>query len=122
MLDQATIAGLAFCVHTASSGLDVFSIVQSLGLTVVLTDDLPAGVRGILMGRVIYARRSKGWGDVLLAILHECAHRILAQTSHTHADVWALTLQLCRPRGLPDFRLAGVNDCDQVPGWVLSLG
>ena len=64
--------------------------------------ELPQGQDGMLTTQAIYIRPRGSAGYVLMLILHELAHWMLARAGldDPHGDVWALALALAAPLAL----------------------
>lgn len=91
---------LASEVHARARTADLDGLVAAAGCTVILEDALPNGVEAmVLPNGVILARPQRDERRLMLVILHEVAHHIVAKAGiwHSHADVWCLTLALAAP-------------------------
>lgn len=99
---------------------DAEDIARAARITVREERSLPVGFDGLALPTLslVLVRPSRSRGLWVLRVLHELAHCALrAESVHTHADVWRLTLALAWPlhrvrAGLPPL---------EIPPWALSL-
>lgn len=107
LADEHTLEAYASRAYAlAEEQPDPDSLAGALGAT-VLSDALPSSVDGWLFewsreGAVIVLRSGIAPDARALALAHELAHLLLVRSgqSHTHGDVWCLTLALLFPRAL----------------------
>lgn len=103
MLDCQELEQLAQAAHDRAGEGNALHLAGSTGLTIRI-DWLPPGVEGVVVDldepgqRLAVIRRRRDWRRVNVAIYHETAHHILAGKTHSHGDVWLLTLALLCPR------------------------
>ena len=80
--------------------------------------------------RIIIVRPRRNRLRLVLAILHELAHVLLARVDapHSHADVWCLTLALALPLGLlrrlrrdPQTTVEGLSRRASIPAWAIRI-
>ena len=98
--------------------------------SVTLDPELPHGVDGLVTSQGIYVRPRGDPAYVLILILHELAHWMLAKAGlpDAHGDVWTLALALAAPESLLR-RLRAAGDLTAVrlaaetgmPWWAAAL-
>lgn len=94
------------------------------GLAVAREQDLPRGVPAMRLGDVILSRGHRLRGLATLLILHELAHVLLERSgfTHTHADVWYLTLSLAMPLARwRKMRREAPKLFEDLPAWSIAL-
>lgn len=81
---------------------DLESIAEAVGVSVAYDPDLPPGVPGLRVPGLIILFPHHDNARVMIVGTHESSHDVFRGLgiSHTHGDVWALTMALVMPRRL----------------------